>query len=54
MYCILQPPIDQPAVDGEGTAVGLSAEVKPALSSHIPILHALNRIVGDIPDTFFF
>lgn len=30
-----------------------SAEDKPALSPHMPVLHALNRIVGDYPDTFF-
>jgi hypothetical protein len=53
LYCILQPPINQPAVDGEGNAVGLSAEDKPALSPRMPVSHALNRIVGDFPDNFF-
>ena len=54
MYCILQPPFDQPAVDGEGAAVGLWAEDKPFLSPCMPVLLALKRIVGDFQDTFFF
>jgi hypothetical protein len=33
--------------------VGLSAEDRPALSPRMPVLHALNRTVGDFPDTFF-
>jgi hypothetical protein len=53
LYCILQPPIDQPALDGESAAVGLSAADKPAMSPRMPVLHALNLIVGDFPGTFF-
>jgi hypothetical protein len=53
LHCILKPPINQPVLEDEGASVGILAEDKPVLSPCMPVLHALNVVVGDFPDTFF-